>query len=140
MNKYQSKWEARIANFLEERGIKFGYEVETWKYQIKPYNAKCFDCESKEVYEIRKYTPDFFLPNGIVIEAKGKFTSAMRAKILAVIESNPDKDLRLLFAKDNYLTSAKKKRYTEWAKQKGIKSAVGEIPEEWLNEQHTKSV
>lgn len=112
------------------------YESETWTYDISPSSrARCTKCGSFSVRERRRYTPDFFLPNGIVIEAKGKFTPKMRKKILAVVESNPDKDLRLLFMRDNWLTSAKKKKYTDWCTYHNIKSAVGDkIPEDWINE------
>ncbi len=111
------------------------YESETWDYYIKPYKATCQDCGSTRVFEKRKYTPDFFLPNGIVVEAKGKFTPKMRTKILAIRESNPDKDLRMMFMRDNWLTSAKKKKYTDWCAYHGIPCAVGyKIPEDWINE------
>jgi hypothetical protein len=130
--KYESKFEERLAAQLQKKGVKFTYESETWKYEKKPYNATCLDCGSRRVMETRDYTPDFFLPSGIVVEAKGKFTSPMRTKLLAVRESNPDRDLRIVFQRDNPLTSTKKKTYTGWAKQKGFKCAVGEIPDDWL--------
>ena len=83
------------------------------------------------MYETRIYTPDFFLPSGVVVEAKGNFTPKMRTKIKAVIKSNPSKDLRIVFMQDNFLTTNRKKRYSGWCKQQGIKYAIGSIPEEW---------
>jgi hypothetical protein len=39
----------------------------------------------------------------------------------------------LLFMRDNWLTKNKRKRYTDWASEHEINSAVGEsIPEEWV--------
>lgn len=132
--KAKSRFETRLGEELVALGVDFTYESTAYRYNLKPYNASCHSCGSKEVYEDRQYTPDFFLPNGIIVEAKGKFTAAMRTKMLAVIKTNPELDLRMVFMRDNWLTSAKKKRYSDWCTYHGIKSAVGSIPEEWINE------
>ena len=129
--KGKSKFEIRLGKELTKMKVKFSYESEKWEYKIKPYNATCSACGSDEVYETRIYTPDFFLPSGVVVEAKGNFTPKMRTKIKAVIKSNPNKDLRIVFMQDNFLTTNRKKRYSGWCKQQGIKCAIGSIPEEW---------
>ena len=129
--KGKSKFEIRLGKELTKMGEKFSYEKEKWQYKLKPYNAKCSDCGRCEVYETRIYTPDFFLSSGVVVEAKGHLTSKMRTKLKAVIASNPDKDLRIVFMQDNFLTKSRKKTYSEWCKQQGIKYAIGSIPKEW---------
>lgn len=129
--KGKSKFEIRLGKELTKLKVKFSYESEKWHYKIKPYNATCSACGSGEVYETRIYTPDFFLPSGVVVEAKGNFTPKMRTKIKAVIKSNPSKDLRIVFMQDNYLTKTRKKRYSDWCIQQGIEYAIYSIPEEW---------
>ena len=53
-SKYRSRFEAQLALTLERVGATFDYESLKVKY-------------TKE----STYTPDFILPNGIIIEAKG---------------------------------------------------------------------
>lgn len=83
----------------------------------------------------RTYCPDFVLANGIIVEAKGQFDREMRKKMELVIAQNPDKDIRILFMRDNYINRGSKTRYTDWCKKRNIKCAVsykGEVPDEWL--------
>ena len=56
---YRSSLEESIAEYLTEQKVKFKYET------VK--------IEWEDIY-YRKYTPDFILPNGIIIETKGEFT------------------------------------------------------------------
>jgi hypothetical protein len=77
------------------------------------------------------------LPNGIIVEAKGKLDRLVREKMALVFEQNPDLDIRLLFMRDNKLSKTSKTRYSDWCEKRGIKYAVseqGHIPEEWLVE------
>ena len=48
--------------------------------------------------EIRTYTPDFELPNGIIIESKGRFVAADRKKHLLVQKQHPELDIRFVFS------------------------------------------
>ena len=85
----------------------------------------------------KRYIPDFVLPNGIVIEAKGYFTSADRTKMLRVQKENPGVDIRFLFMRaNNRLTKSPNSRtYWQWAEQHGFQWKEGDtIPKEWLNE------
>ena len=66
----------------------------------------------------RNYTPDFWLPNGIVVETKGIFTVQDRQKHLWVKEQYSDLDLR----------------YADWCNKYGFIFADQLIPEEWINE------
>lgn len=84
-----------------------------------------------------RYTPDFILANGIIVECKGRFDAATRQKMAYVIEQNPDLDIRLLFMRDNTISKASTTKYSDWCDKRGIKytvSSSGEVPEEWLKE------
>ena len=54
-------------------------------------------------YKIHTYKPDWVLPNGIIIEGKGRFTSYDRAKHLLIKEQQPNLDIRFVFKYDNKL-------------------------------------
>lgn len=119
---FRSKFEARVAKHLKEKKVKFGYEDQALTYIIP---------ESKH-----RYTPDFTLPNGVVVEAKGRFTPADRKKMSLVKEQNPDRDIRLIFMVDNTLSKTSKTTYTDWATKRGFVSCVsrsGEVPKEWYS-------
>jgi hypothetical protein len=112
---YKSKFEQKIAKQLEDRGIKFDYEYASYGYILN-----------------KKYTPDFFLPNGIIIETKGKFTSEDRRKHLAIKARYPELNIRFVFMRDNPIHKGSKVRYSDWAKSQGYQYAIGEVPEEWI--------
>ena len=128
---YRSAFEFNLATKLYEAGIDFQYEPYQLKYELPMNNSYCAECECKEIYSTRKYVPDFILPNGLVIEAKGEFTSQNRKKMLAIIESNPDLDIRMVFMRDNYLSKKHANKYSDWCERNGVTYAVGDIPEEW---------
>lgn len=117
---YRSIFEATIAQQLEDAGIKFEYEREAIIY-VQPAQT-------------RKYNPDFFLPNGIIIEGKGNWSIDDRKKMVNVIEQNPKLDIRMLFQHDNKLNRNAKMRYSEWCEKRGITYAVGAVPDEWIKE------
>lgn len=117
----RSGFEKKIAKILTDREIPFGYESVRIPYTVP---------ESKHYY-----TPDFELPNGVIIEAKGIFDRIARAKMALVLEQNPDRDIRILFMRNNKVNKNSKMTYGDWCTKRGIKWAVslaGEIPEEWL--------
>lgn len=131
---FRSDFEWHVATDLYERKIDFSYETVELPVNQDVYKGKCTTCGSDRVYSVRAYTPDFLLPNGILVETKGKFVPANRTKMLAVIKTNPDEDVRMLFMRNNYLTKKKAGTYGDWCGRNGIKWAVGRVPEEWLNE------
>lgn len=131
---YRSGLELDIARQLEERGISFTYESISVKYSQLIRNSYCESCGSRKLYKSRTYTPDFIV-GSIILEGKGKLTSSERSKILAIKKCNPDLDIRLIFDKDNWLTTAHKMRYSGWAKKNGIPySTKGVIPDEWIED------
>lgn len=91
-----------------------------------------------------RYTPDFILPNGIVVESKGYFTPEDRSKHLLIQKTYPDLELRFLFPRyksRNKLSAKSKTTYADWCKKHGFKFAETYIPEEWLREPpHEKSL
>mgnify|MGYP003525181812 FL=1 len=71
------------------------------------------------------------------IESKGKFTAQDRKKMVLVKEQNPEADIRLLFMRDNYLTTQKKSKYSTWAIRNDFTFAVsysGHVPDSWIEE------
>lgn len=81
------------------------------------------------------YNPDFILPNGIIVEAKGKLDAASMRKMKAVKETHPELDIRFVFqCATNKLTKRSKMRYWQWAEREGFPWAEGDIPVEWFKE------
>ena len=118
---YKSQLEVDVTQALEKKGIPFQYEREYLVY-IEPQQT-------------RKYKPDLFLDNGIIVEMKGQWTPQDRKKMGLVIEQHPQLDIRMLFERDRKITKTSNTRYTDWCERRGIKHAVGRtVPEDWLNE------
>lgn len=113
-----SRFEAELRAEIEANGI-----IGTHKTEKIPY--------SKD----HVYIPDFQLPNGVIIEAKGYFPPEDRSKMLAVKNCNPDKDIRLVFLSPNSkLNKDSKTTYAQWAEKNGFQWASKHIPIEWLYE------
>lgn len=132
---------------MEERGIREGYrsglEVQV-AAQLKGESiaAKYEDPESRieyEVRETRRYTPDFVLPNGIIIETKGRFVSEDRKKHRLIKEQHPDKDIRFVFSNSKAkISKLSKTTYGMWCEKHGIPYADKLIPISWLKEKPCK--
>lgn len=117
--KYRSGLEKRIGDALKALGVKFKYESIKISY-VKPSTP-------------HKYTPDFILPNNIIVEAKGIFSSADRKKHLLVKEQHPDLDIRFVFSNSrNRLYKGSKSTYADWCNRHGFLFADKEIPTSWL--------
>ena len=110
----RSHFETAVMRNLKSRGTAFFYE---------PINL---------VYT-SLYKPDILLPNGILVEVKGLFDAADRHKLLSVRENNPSCDIRLLFQRDNRISSTSRMRYSDWCKKHGFQYHIGAaVPESWL--------
>jgi hypothetical protein len=119
-NKYRSGLEERIAKQLEELDIDFQYETLKIKY-VKPSQPST-------------YTPDFILPNKIIIETKGQFVTSDRKKHRLIREQFGNKyDIRFVFSNPNQRIGKKSRTtYAMWCERYGFKWAKGEIPKQWL--------
>lgn len=84
-------------------------------------------------YQLKgSYLPDFILPNGIYVEAKGYLDAAACRKMKAVKASNPQLDIRIVFQDANGKRNRRAKlRNWEWAERHGFPWAEGTIPLSW---------
>lgn len=113
---FRSMFEVKVAENAIENNVEFVYEPHSLSY----------------TYEAT-YTPDFLLPNGVLVECKGRLSEKDRRKMLAVKKCNPELDIRFIFQKANTkLTKAKKgQSYGDWADKHGFPWAEGSIPLSW---------
>lgn len=83
----------------------------------------------------RTYTPDFALPNGIIIETKGEFDTADRQKHLLVKEQHPLLEIRFVFSNPRQkIYKGSKTTYAMWCEKYGFQWAAKTIPLRWTNE------
>ena len=121
---YRSGLEDRISEQLKSKSVLFKYEEFKIKY---------------EVNEVRTYTPDFELPNGIIIESKGRFVAADRKKHLLVKKQHPELDIRFVFSNSkNKINKGSKTTYGDWCDKHGFQYADKLIPEEWIKDGEKK--
>src|SRR5210317_2576974 len=117
-SKYRSGLEQTLANQLQRSGVAFEYETIKLEYQ-----------------KIATYTPDFILPNGIIIEAKGLWTVEDRTKHLLIREQHPHLDIRLVFMNaSNKIRKGSNTTYAAWCEKKNIQYATKTIPKLWLSQ------
>ena len=130
---------------LSYQGIEFHslLEIEFWKKLTKMFRRTQLKLEyeaDKIPYTVvnhRNYIPDFKIqfPDGHVryLEIKGYLRTEDRVKMKLVKDQHPGLDIRIVFAKDNKLSSKSNTRYSTWAKKTGIPYAIATIPNEWKN-------
>jgi len=83
----------------------------------------------------RTYKPDFIIPNGIIIETKGRFVTADRQKHLWIKDQHPGLDIRFVFSNPrNKIGKGSKTTYGMWCEKHGFLYATKSIPRDWLNE------
>lgn len=83
-----------------------------------------------------KYTPDFVLPNGIILETKGYMDADGRKKYGKIKLHDPNLDIRFVFSNaNNKIRPGSKTTYGDWAINNGFPYAdKGIIPPEWFTE------
>ena len=119
-NGYRSGLEDDIAKDLKGRGVNFEYEKLKVQWQL---------------LENKTYTPDFKLPNGIIIESKGRFVQADRKKHLIIRDQHPFLDIRFVFSNSrSKLYKGAKSTYGDWCNKHGFLYADKRIPDEWLKQ------
>lgn len=80
-----------------------------------------------------RYTADFQLPNGIIIETKGRFVTADRQKHLLIKQQHPHLDIRFVFSNSRSRISKRSRTtYAMWCERNGFKYADRRVPDEWL--------
>ena len=117
---YRSGLEEKVAAQLESLSVSYKYEDFKISYQVN---------------EVRTYTPDFELPNGIIIETKGRFVAADRKKHLLIQKQHPLLDIRFVFSNSNAKISKRSKTsYADWCEKNGFLYADKLVPQEWIDE------
>lgn len=118
---YRSGLEERVSSELKEQGIDVKYET----FSI-PYTPPL---------KTRKYTPDFLLHNGIVIETKGRFLTADRQKHKVIKAEYPNLDIRFVFSNSKTkISKGSKTSYAKWCETYGFPYADKSVPNEWVTE------
>ena len=118
---YRSGFEHKVADQLNEQKIKFEYETTVIDY-IKPETH-------------HTYTIDFTLPNGILIETKGRWVLEDRKKHLLIKKQHPELDIRMVFMRpNNRLNKNSRTTYAQWCDKNNIKWANKYVPDEWIRE------
>lgn len=118
---YRSGLEEKVAAQLASLEVPAHYEQYKLNYEVPARKAT--------------YTPDFVLPNGIIIETKGRFVTADRKKHQLVKASHPGIDIRFVFSNPNNRIGKKSDTtYGMWCSKLGFLFAKAFIPEAWVNE------
>lgn len=120
-NTYRSGLEEKNVTLLKSLGINPQYEEHYLEYVVPA--------------KTHKYTPDFVLPNGIIIETKGVWDSEDRQKHLLIKRQYPDLDIRFVFSRSKTpIYKGSKTTYAMFCRKNGFLYADKEIPREWLKE------
>ena len=112
---FGSGLEQRIADNLTEHKCKFKYESMSVAYTTPS-----------------KYTPDFVLDNGIIIEAKGFFRYLEQRMHRTIKEQHPELDIRFVFSNINSKVQRSKLTCGEWCEKHNFQYAQENIPIEWI--------
>ena len=120
---YRSGFEHKVSDQLKEHKIKFEYETTVIPY-IKPETH-------------HTYTIDFTLPNGILVETKGRWVAEDRKKHLLIKKQHPELDIRIVFMSGRTkIRKGPKTTYGMWCDKHGIIWAEKEIPTSWFSEKN----
>tara|TARA_R100001126_G_C4819366_1_gene145928 strand:+ start:375 stop:788 length:414 start_codon:yes stop_codon:yes gene_type:complete len=120
---YRSGFEHKVSEQLTESKIKFGYEDTVINY-VKPETH-------------HKYTIDFTLPNGILVETKGRWVIEDRKKHLLIKKQHPELDIRIVFqSAKTKIRKGSKTTYGDYCDKHGIVWAEKSIPSDWFLEKN----
>lgn len=118
---YRSGLEEKLAEQLEGSGLPVVFE----QFEV-PYVIPASD---------HKYTPDFILPNGVIIEGKGIFDADDRKKHLLIRQQHPLLDIRFVFTNSKTkLYKGSPTTYAAWCDKHGFLYSDKVIPKEWMVE------
>ena len=120
-NGYRSGLEDKIADQLKSLSVPVKYEERKITYSVPE--------------SLHTYTPDFELPNGIIIESKGRFVASDRKKHLLVKQQRPTLDIRFVFSNSKAkINKGSKTSYADWCDKFGFIYADKLIPKGWIDE------
>lgn len=118
---YRSGLEDNVAEELKNAEIDAKYEKYTISYEIPASQ--------------HTYTPDFVLPNGVIVETKGLFEAEDRKKHLLIKAQYPNLDIRFVFSSSKTkLYKGSKTSYADWCNKNGFLYADKWIPSKWMKE------
>ena len=118
---FRSGLEEKVSAQLDRMGVTYDYETVRVPF-VQPAKK-------------RTYCPDFWLPNGIVIETKGQFTTEDRQKHLWVKAQHSHLDIRFVFSNSNSkINKRSPTTYAIWCRDNGFLYADKLIPQTWLDE------
>ena len=107
---YRSGLEESVSDFLLAHKIDGQYEQHYLTYRVPE--------------STHRYTPDFVLPNGIIIETKGVWDATDRQKHLLIREQYPQLDIRFVFTRSkSRLYKGSKTTYGTFCEKFGIQYA-----------------
>jgi hypothetical protein len=119
---WRSGLEEKVGAFIDKHGVGFEFEETTLRYEVPA--------------RLARYTADFILPNGIIIETKGRWVTADRQKMALVKEQHPDLDIRMVFSRSaTKISKTSKTTYALWCVKHGFPFADKFPPLEWLLEE-----
>jgi hypothetical protein len=120
---FRSGLEESVAKQLDQNEVEYDYE------------SKASIVKFIEPAKNRTYLPDFKLPNGIIVETKGRFLLADRKKHELIKQQHPELDIRFVFTNSRTkITKKSKTTYGEWCDKIGIPYADKLIPQQWIEE------
>lgn len=99
---FDSAFELEVAARLHSQGVDVSREGTIYRYR-------------DAAGQFRTWRPDFTTPDGVAIEVKGRLFPGDCAKIRAVLEHNPDLDIRLVLQDPHRSTGMGKPTLAEWA-------------------------
>ena len=118
---YRSGFEHKVSQQLNEAKVKFEYETTVIPY-IKP--------ETNHTYTI-----DFTLPNGILVETKGRWVLEDRKKHILIQKQHPELDIRMVFQNSKgKIRKGSKTTYADFCDKNNIIWADKTVPTSWYNE------
>lgn len=122
----RSGFEAMLTTELARLKVDYAYEAVRIPYS-PPQKTK-------------HYIPDIILPNGIIVEIKGRFTSPDRQKHKAIRSAYPDLDIRFVFQRASQkINKGSQTTYAMWCKSNDIRFHEGCIPLTWIKEPENKT-
>lgn len=123
---YRSGLEEKVGSQLAEQGIEAEYEPFKIPYMVPATK--------------HTYTPDYVLPNGIIVETKGRFVVEDRKKHLLIKAQYPGLDIRFVFTNPNAkLRKGSPTSYGDWCEKNGFSYSAKLIPVEWLEEKNRRT-